>query len=166
MTKFSCRTPVNAQFSVQGAFRHGKAHKLVTDMNRKSILLITLVMAAGTLVAADEDLTTIEAKIVGVWKHEHRQLGVQADTFKTYGADGSYRATSAVRMLGTNSGVDYEGKWEILPGPVLRLTVTKTNNRLYVPMGAVYRMEGLKIEEGVMSYMHKGAAEREVRQER
>ncbi|MEM7010337.1 MAG: hypothetical protein AAF585_02535 [Verrucomicrobiota bacterium] len=109
------------------------------------------------------DNGSLKSEIVGDWKHEHRQIGVSADTIKTYAADGTYKASSKVSMLGAKSGVDYEGKWEILDGPILRLTVTKTNNKLYVSSDAVYEMKDLKIENGVMTYKHKGKAERETR---
>lgn len=110
-----------------------------------------------------EQLATLKADIVGIWKHAHRQIGVAADTLKTYDADGTYSATSKIRILGAKSEVDYEAKWEILSGPILRLTVTKTSNRLYVPMGEVYLMKDLKIEDGVMTYTLEGKPDREVR---
>lgn len=131
------------------------------------ILMIVTIAATGMVSRADEEaavLAALKGKIAGVWKHEHRQIGVQADTLKTYRPDGSYRATSKIRMLGVDSSVDYEAKWEILPGPVLRLTVTKTSNRLYVPMGKVYLMKNLKIEGNLMTYRHDGKPNREVRQ--
>jgi hypothetical protein len=134
----------------------------------RHLMFMLGVLAATGLFAARADESTLladlRAKIVGIWKHEHRQIGVQADTIKTYGADGSYSATSKIRMFGAKSEVNYEGKWEILSGPVLRLKVTKTNNRLYVPVGTVYLMKDLKIEGGVMTYTHDGKPNREVRQ--
>lgn len=130
-------------------------------MMKRFIWTSAAALIALSVVSADNG--SLKSEIVGKWKHEHRQIGVSADTIKTYAADGSYKATSEVSMLGAKSGVDYEGKWEILDGPILRLTVTKTNNRLYVPNNAVYEMIDLKIENGVMTYNHKGKAERETR---
>lgn len=135
---------------------------------RTLVHLILILVAAVPTGEADEsaNLAALKVKIAGTWMHEHRQLGVQADTLKKYGADGSYSATSQIRMLGKNSTVEYEGKWEILTGPVLRLKVTKTSNRLFVPKDAVYEMKDLEIEGDVMTYQHDGKANREVRQEK
>ena len=127
---------------------------------------IAIIWLAILLPAAAEDAETkaLSAKIVGKWKHEHRQIGVQANTIKTYNADGSYFASSTVRLVGKTSGVNYEGRWEILPDRTLRLKVTKTNNRLFVPMGEVYLMKNLQIKDGVMTYARKGKPNREIRQ--
>lgn len=130
------------------------------------VFVLGILGLTGFASRADDQaqLATLKADIVGVWKHEHRQVGVKADTLKTYGVDGSFSATSRVRIMGANSGVDYEGKWEILSGPILRLTVTKTNNRLYVKKGTVYLVKDLKIEDGVMTYVLEEKPNREVRQ--
>ena len=135
-------------------------------MRTLTIILGILALALPAGLADDAaQLDALRKKIAGTWKHQHRQIGVQADTLKKYGADGSYSARSHVRMLGKNASVDYEGTWEILPGPILRLKVSKSSNRLFVPKDAIYTMENLEIEGDVMTYSHDGKDNREVRQE-
>lgn len=122
--------------------------------------LFLAVIASG---ADSAEIASLKAELAGVWLHQHRQLGVSAETIKTYHADGRYVGQSKVSMLGTTSGVNYEGRWTILPDRTLRIEVTKTDNRLYVPMGEVYLMKNLEIKDGVMTYEHKGKPDKETR---
>lgn len=109
------------------------------------------------------DAEAMSQQLPGKWKHEHRQLGVSADTFKIYAEDGTFKATSKIKMIGVDTAVVYEGTWKFVNDTTLRLEVNKSSNGLFVADDAVYVLKGVKIKDGVMTYKHDGDANKEVR---
>ncbi|MFT5470729.1 MAG: hypothetical protein ACI8UO_005860 [Verrucomicrobiales bacterium] len=130
-------------------------------MFTKSVLFLALVISSQLSSVNAQD-SPFKDQLPGKWKHEHRQLGVSADTFKVYKADGTFTAVSKINLIGIDTAVAYKGTWAFLKSGSLRLQVKESSNTLYVGDDDVFLLKGVKIVEGVMSYEHDGDPNREV----
>jgi hypothetical protein len=125
------------------------------------LLLMNLLMANWSFAGLKSDI--IEEQILGQWTYEGKHSGSKIRSVATFKPEGRYACSMTVSFLGVQTKISFEATWEVVDDDDVVIKVTKSSNKLLMPVGKVMKKEGVSFQNDVMTYQHDGKAEKETR---